>query len=355
MHETDGAAGPGVPGPAVPGPGALGPALTIGAAAHRLGVAVPTLRSWERRYGLAPSAHSPGGHRRYSPGDMARLGRFCRLVGQGVGTAEAAASALAEPGGTAGAQAAEPRGSGVRAGGGRTLPVGRAGSAEARGLARCAVRMDSPQIIELLRAAIARHGVAEAWERVIEPALRAVGRKWTESGGRYVEVEHLLSWCVTVALHSLTAAASSSGVSTSGVSAPGVSAPVPAPTPTPTSTPVAAGRVVLLACAPDEWHSLPLEVLRTALAERGTPVCMLGPAVPADALRSAVGRLDPAAVIVWSQSAATANPARLPRPADPARCRVHPAGPGWAAVAGPALRGAVLTTLTGALDAGTAA
>ncbi|HEY0619073.1 MAG TPA: MerR family transcriptional regulator, partial [Kribbella sp.] len=66
--------------------------LTVGAAARRLGIAAPTLRSWERRYGLSPSARSAGGHRRYSPEDLARLRAMLRLVDQGVPTAEAAAA-----------------------------------------------------------------------------------------------------------------------------------------------------------------------------------------------------------------------------------------------------------------------
>ena len=35
-------------------------ALSVAGAARGLGVAPGTLRSWERRYGLAPSLHTPG-------------------------------------------------------------------------------------------------------------------------------------------------------------------------------------------------------------------------------------------------------------------------------------------------------
>jgi len=43
----------------------------------------------------------------------------------------------------------------------------------------------------------------------------------------------------------------------------------------------------------------------------------------------AVRRVDPGHVVVWSQVARTADAAVLPR-ADPSRCRVMAAGPGWA-------------------------
>lgn len=279
------------------------PSLTIGAAAHRLGVAVETLRSWERRYGLGPQPRAAGAHRRYSPADMARLGRFCQLVGEGVASADAAAVVLADGVGV-GTDAGEPGES--RLGGGSTLPVGREGGSSARGLARCAVRMDAPQVIELLDAAIARDGVVAAWQETIQPALLAVGRKWSETKGRHVEVEHLLSWCISVALHR-----------------------VRPPDPDSGAQPEPARRRVLLACAPDEWHSLPMDVLYAALVERRVPVCMLGAAVPADALAVAVRRVDPGHVVVWSQVARTADAAALPR-ADPSRCRVMAAGPGWA-------------------------
>ena len=39
--------------------------LTVAAVARRLGVAPATLRTWDRRYGLGPSSHEAGEHRRY--------------------------------------------------------------------------------------------------------------------------------------------------------------------------------------------------------------------------------------------------------------------------------------------------
>ena len=48
------------------------PALTVAAVARRLGVAPATLRTWDRRYGLGPSAHAAGSHRRYTADDVDR-------------------------------------------------------------------------------------------------------------------------------------------------------------------------------------------------------------------------------------------------------------------------------------------
>jgi DNA-binding transcriptional MerR regulator len=71
------------------------PTLTVAAVARRLGVAPPTLRTWDRRYGLGPSAHTAGAHRRYSPADVARLMVMRRLTLEGVSPADAAKIALA--------------------------------------------------------------------------------------------------------------------------------------------------------------------------------------------------------------------------------------------------------------------
>jgi hypothetical protein len=87
----------------------------------------------------------------------------------------------------------------------------------------------------------------------------------------------------------------------------------------------------LLACSPDEQHALPLEALAAALAERGVGSRMLGARVPAGALREALARTAPDAVLIWAHSPATADRVQIavaaqarPRPAIVAAC-----GPGW--------------------------
>jgi len=71
----------------------IDPALTVAAVARRLGVAPATLRTWDRRYGLGPSEHLAGAHRRYSTTDIARLLTMRRLTLEGVAPSEAARSA----------------------------------------------------------------------------------------------------------------------------------------------------------------------------------------------------------------------------------------------------------------------
>lgn len=259
--------------------GALrGGGLTTGEVARRLGVAPTTVRSWDRRYGLGPTAHTGGRHRRWTAQDLTRLQRMCALTSTGLPPAEAARLAL---GGTdpetaprAGSSAPVPR-QAARTG---TAPwLGDVRQA-CRGVARAALRLDDAALDELLRAVIEEHGLVTAWTEVITPTLQAAGRKWEISGERYVEVEHFLSWHVSGALrrHARTAA-------------------------------VRSGATTLLACAPAENHTLPLEVLAAALAERGLPVRMFGAALPVESLVTAVRRTGPAAVGLWARSRTTAS------------------------------------------------
>ncbi|MFH8713344.1 MerR family transcriptional regulator [Streptomyces zaomyceticus] len=283
------------------------PGLTSGAVARRLGVAPTTLRSWDRRYGIGPTAHESGRHRRWAPGDIAVLQEMCRLTASGVPPAEAARAALA------GAAPAAPTTEEVPAG--RTAREPALGDVrrELRGLGRAAVRLDSEAMDELLESAVARHGLVAAWEEVMAPALHAVGRKWETSEDRYVEVEHLLSWHVSTALRRVGAAGSA-------------------------GLPEAGTPPVLLACVPNEQHTLPLEALAAGLAELGLPTLMFGAAVPPEALDQAVRRTGPAAVVLWAQARSTAHHPLARHVADTSwgvrgartRTTVLLAGPGWA-------------------------
>ncbi|MEU3690453.1 MerR family transcriptional regulator [Streptomyces narbonensis] len=285
--------------------------VTTGAVARRLGVSPTTLRSWDQRYGIGPAAREDGRHRRWSPADIAVLEAMCRLTTSGVPPAEAARVALAD----AGHQPSPARAPGVAApagapGSGNGLPLDGV-HREFRGLARAAVRLDSPTMETLLRELVAAHGLVTSWEEVMAPTLHAVGRKWESSNDRYVEVEHLLSWHISTTLRQLAGAAR----------------PHPAGTPP-----------VLLACVPGEQHTLSLEALTAGLAGQGMPFRMFGAAVPAEALDAAVRRLGPTAVVLWSQSRSTASHALARHVADTAfgvrGARTHPlvllGGPGWA-------------------------
>lgn len=70
------------------------PTLKVSAVAKRLGVSPATLRTWSRRYGLGPTGHVSGAHRRYTAQDVARLEMVRRLTTEGVSASEAARIAV---------------------------------------------------------------------------------------------------------------------------------------------------------------------------------------------------------------------------------------------------------------------
>ena len=289
----------------------VAPRLTVAAVARRLGVAPATLRTWDRRYGLGPSEHEAGSHRRYTPRDLNRLAAMRRLTLEGVPPAEAARAVLGQPlvdGPVAHVvplPTSEGRLAAVRPGGpgGRVLALPGADAA-VRGLGRAAMALDARAVTTALRQQVHQHGVLHTWDAVLRPLLVAVGSRWAATG-EGVEVEHLLSECAADVLREVAAR--------------------------PEEPP--GRRPVLLACAPDERHALPLHALAAGLGERGVATRTLGPAMPASALRAAVLRTGPAVLFVWSQVPGSANPAVLDGlPVTRPATAVVVGGPGWTGV-----------------------
>jgi hypothetical protein len=288
-HPAGAAAHPARAAGAAPYPaGAAGAvAYPAGAVARRLGVAVTTLRTWHQRYGVGPSLHEPGHHRRYTEQDIERLVRMQRLIAEGVAPGEAARWVI--------------RGTGPAPAVGPGPDLAHADvQAVVRGLGRAALRLDALGVRQLVFQAVREFGVVGAWDEVLRPVLVSIGERHAATGN-LVEVEHLLSVNISAVF--------------GAVSRP------------PTTVPVQ----LMLACSDEEQHSLPLEALAAALASSGVPVRMLGARVPLEALVAAVRRTGPSGVLVWSHNRATANPAQLSalltegnRP-----IIVAAAGPGW--------------------------
>jgi DNA-binding transcriptional MerR regulator len=279
------------------------PALTVAAVAQRLGLAPGTLRTWDRRYGVGPTGHASGAHRRYSATDVARLERMRRLILEGVTPAEAArhvtgtepAAAAAEP-----AQFPDVHGRLPPRHGGRVLPLPGADDL-VRGLGRAAMALDPAAVRAIVGEQLEQHGTLRTWDQVLVPVLVAVGERW-EASRRGVEVEHLLSDCIATALSSYCPAVE-----------PGPRAPV-------------------LACAPDDLHTLPMLALAAALAERGVGARVLGGALPAQALADGLARSRPAVLFLWSQTPDTGSLAVLDAvPVTRPAVTTVLGGPGWPA------------------------
>lgn len=267
-----------------------GVGLTVSAVASRLGVAPATLRTWDRRYGVGPSLHTAGSHRKYSPDDVARLDRMRSLILEGFSPADAARVAL---------QNTDVPETKAPTGGGRVIPLGSA-RADTRGLARAANSLDPRACLNIITSSLVKNGVLWTWDNVVSPVMVGIGQQW-EATGEGIDAEHILSDSAITAFQRY--------VNTNLVDSPGL---------------------VLLASAEHDLHSLPLYAIAAAVCERGVRSTVLGPRVPVDALSHAMHTTRPAAVLVWCsmhEQGCERNFEHLPglRPAP----LVLAAGPGW--------------------------
>jgi DNA-binding transcriptional MerR regulator len=270
--------------------------LPVASVARRLGVAPATLRTWDRRYGVGPTSHTAGAHRRYSAGDLARLEVMQRLLHAGVSARDAARQALGDETGPD----PDPPLAPARATA-RTAAV--AVADVIRGIGRASTALDGDAVTRLVREQVDGRGVLEAWDLVLRPVLQVAGERWAATG-RGVEVEHLLAQAVTGVLQQAAQRQ-------------------------PVRTPI---RPLLLAGPPGELHTLPQHALAAALAERGLACQVLGASLPVEALVDAIRRTGPSVLFLWSQLPPASGAAVLAAlPTTRPRTAVVLGGPGWAA------------------------
>jgi len=263
--------------------------LTVAAVARRIGVAPATLRTWDRRYGLGPSAHVEGEHRRYCPRDVAKLTTMRRLIVAGVTPSEAAEQAKLVD------DEVEVK----------TLVKEFEVREDVVNAIYAALQVfDRHFVEEILTHEISKYGVEGAWSDVIVPTLFQIGQDW-ENDQKGIEVEHLFSEILTRTMHNRIVEL---------------------------RNPVNP-RPVLLAAVGEELHSLPIYALAAALCERNIQTYVLGARTPLGALSAMVSRCAPPAIFLWAQLEKNAEekywreiPAIRPAP------RIVVGGPGWDSV-----------------------
>ena len=262
--------------------------VTVAQVAHRLGVAPATLRTWDRRYGLGPSSHEAGAHRRYTEEDLARLAVMRRLVVSGVPAQQAAELAKSSP-----VSIEEPP----------PLPKFQDREDVVAAIVRALDGIDSGFVEALIRREILSGGIIKTWNEILVPALVIIGRRWEETGSG-IDVEHLFSEIVKRIMRDCA----------NEIESPRNPKPV------------------LLASIGEEHHCLAIHALAAALAEENIATHFLGARTPVEALADMVRKTHPPVVFLWAQltknadySAMSALPALRPAP------RVILGGPGWQA------------------------
>lgn len=276
----------------------------VGAVSSMVGIATPTLRTWDRRYGLGPSRRTDGGHRRYSQADIARVELMSRLVGHGVPAQQAAAVALNSddddlaPPSVVTTSAASATGPLLR----HPSATSRATASAVASIVAAAEALDAGGLARQVSAVFERRGVVAGWSDVMAPALRRIGEQW-RTGELGVEVEHLATECLATELRALVRR----GIGHRSTSRP-----------------------VLLASAPEDQHALPLLALDAVLTAQRVRTVPLGACTTPAALAGAVLRCDPGAVFVWASMARATWADCLERWPLASRPRVLVlGGPGW--------------------------
>ncbi|HET7235844.1 MAG TPA: MerR family transcriptional regulator [Actinomycetota bacterium] len=227
------------------------PGVPIATVSKTLDIPVPTIRSWERRYGFPKPPRTDGRHRRYTPREIEQLRHLRDLITRGHSAREAVARVNAVPLGTDDGDLVDQ-------------------------LIDAAMRLDSDGVRKALDGSGERLGVEGAIRDVMFRAMREIGTRW-KTGTCDIEQEHLASEAVRAWLARQTAMA------------PPPFRPDP----------------IVLACGPKDLHTIGLEAFAVVLARRGWPLRMLGAMTPAPSLLSAVRTIGAAAAVVISQRGVT--------------------------------------------------
>lgn len=201
--------------------------LNIAALSRRTGVAPDTLRKWEQRYAILQPERTPGGQRRYTERDVARVEWLRARLEEGYRIGEAARLLGASLG-----------------------PVGKTPDDHVRVILDAVAAHDVVQVGLRLDQAFALYKLETVLEEVVEPVLYEVGARW-EARELSVAQEHLVSQAVRARLGHVL------GDAGGGVRGTAV-----------------------LACAPGERHELGLMAVAIALRNDGWQVAYVGADTP---------------------------------------------------------------------------
>ena len=223
----------------------------IASVSRALGIPIPTIRSWERRYGFPSPQRTTGRHRRYTTREIEQLRDLRDLITRGYPARVAVARLVGRRDVSTASEALD-----------AVLVAG--------------MGLDSERIRADLDRVASRIGIEETIAEVIFPAMHEIGRRW-RAGVCDIEREHLLTECVRTWLAHQAAMA-----------------PLPSrPDP------------IVLACGPHDLHTIGIESFALVLRRRGWSCHVLGALTPASALHGTVRSLRAIAAVVTAQRSST--------------------------------------------------
>ena len=226
--------------------------LPIASVSSLLGIPIPTIRSWERRYGFPVPSRTQGKHRRYSVDEVDQLRRVRDEITRGHNARQAVDV--------------------VR----RSTTEGRPRTELLDRFLVASMHLDPSQLREILTEGTEQLGVEHTIRDVALPAMREMGSRW-KAGVCDTAHEHLATEAVRVWL------------ARQSVMAPPAFRPYP----------------LILACGPKDLHTIGLESFGVVLARRGWSVRTLGALTPVSSLVAAVRAAEARGAVVTSQRSVT--------------------------------------------------
>lgn len=253
------------------------PTFNLKAVLKETGLTADTLRAWERRYGLPTPQRTPGGHRLYSQYDIETIKWLTARQAEGLSISRAVDlwNETIASGTDPLAGAATPRLSTAQA-----VPGSNLETLHNQWITAC-YRYDTISAEQILNEAFAANSIEITCSEILLRGLYEIGEHWLQ-GTASVQQEHFASELATRRVETLLSAA---------------------PPPTRKET-------ILLACAPDEWHTFPLLLTSLYLRRRGWNTIYLGANVPTDRIEETIQAIQPKLVVLSAQTLITAVPLR---------------------------------------------
>jgi methanogenic corrinoid protein MtbC1 len=247
------------------------PLYNTKAVVHQTGVPAPTLRAWERRYGILTPRRGENDYRLYSERDMMLVAWLRERVESGMTISQAIA--LLRSLESARRRGRRGRPAGASPGELAIAPLVEIGperlsQSELGGtlLAQLA-GLDEFSANRTIAQALAVYSVEDVCINLFTPVLHEIGRLW-EAGEVSVAVEHFASMLIRGQLVTLFRSAAGAEQ----------------------------GPVALVGCAPDELHEIGALMIAVMLRRAGGRVAYLGQSVEAEGLLATVGAVQPACV-----------------------------------------------------------
>jgi DNA-binding transcriptional MerR regulator len=253
------------------------PIYNIKAVAHLTGVPADTLRRWESRYNIIAPQRTESGYRLYSQRDVDTVLWLKSRLEEGLSISRASEMLRQMGGDPAAAMPPSEQMPRTAVLPGALLHEARSAQALREELLRAFRAVDEDAAAQVMNEALSLYSIEDVSLQILQPTLVEVGELWLD-GEVSVATEHFASSFVRSRLANLFHSSPHNPY----------------------------GPLVLVGCAPDEFHELGAMFLAVFLRRASFRVVYLGQNVPLDSLHGMIAAMKPDAVCISATRAETA-------------------------------------------------